>query len=69
MLTLFPLDPVSLPAALTMQVRGDAEAVPEAVADFAAVFGDCGLADWEIGSLERHGFRQAQQSVLGRHIG
>lgn len=55
-LSVFPLDPVSLPLALTMQVRGDPEAVPEAVTDFAAVFGDCGLAAREIGSLERHAF-------------
>jgi L-fucose mutarotase len=39
-----------------MQVIGDAEAVPEAVADFATAFSDCGLADWEIGSLERLAF-------------
>jgi L-fucose mutarotase len=55
-LTVFPLDGDTIPAAVTMQVIGDAEAVPEAVADFAMVFADCGLADWEIGSLERHAF-------------
>jgi len=55
-LTVFPLDSVTVPAALTMQVIDDAAAVPEAVGDFAAVFTDCGLADWEIGSLERQAF-------------
>jgi L-fucose mutarotase len=63
-LTVFPLDGDSLPAAVTMQVIGDAEAVPEAVADFAAVFTDCGLADWEIGSLERNAFYERASRAL-----
>jgi L-fucose mutarotase len=37
-LTLFPVDAFAVPAAFTMSVVGDAAAVPEAVADFAAVF-------------------------------
>ena len=55
-LTVFPLAADEVPAALTMQVVGDPEAVPEAVADFAVVFTDHGLADCEIGNLERHDF-------------
>jgi L-fucose mutarotase len=56
LLTLFPLDASSVPAAFTMEVVGDPEAVPEPVAEFAAVFTDHGLGDTEIGHLERHAF-------------
>jgi L-fucose mutarotase len=55
-LTVFPLDTFEEPAAITMQVVGEPEAVPEAVGDFAAVFADQGLGDREIASLERHAF-------------
>jgi L-fucose mutarotase len=55
-LTVFPIDAVTAPAAVTMAVIGDAAAVPEAVADFAAVFTEHGLADCEIGQLERGAF-------------
>ena len=55
-LTVFPLDTHAIPAASTMAVIGDPDALPETVADFAAVFADCGLGDHEIGSLERHEF-------------
>src|SRR5437899_2965938 len=44
-LTVFPLDTYEPPAAITMQVVGEPEAVPEAVADFAVVFSDEGLAE------------------------
>ena len=55
-LTLFPLDAQAVPAAYTMEVVGDPEAVPECVADFAAVLTEHSLADCEIGQLERHAF-------------
>lgn len=55
-LTLFPVDALAVPAAFTMTVVGDAAAVPETVADFAAVFTEHELADCEIGQLERHAF-------------
>ena len=55
-LTVFPVDARALPAALTMQVIGDPDAVPEPVAEFAATMSDHGLADCEIGQLERHAF-------------
>jgi L-fucose mutarotase len=55
-LTVLPIDADTVPPALTMQVIGHPEAVPEAVAAFAAVFTDHGLADCEIGHLERHAF-------------
>jgi len=55
-LSVFPLDADTVPAALTMQVTGEPDALPEAVAAFAAVFSACGLADWEIGALPRHAF-------------
>ncbi|MEO5765955.1 MAG: RbsD/FucU domain-containing protein [Casimicrobiaceae bacterium] len=55
-LTVFPLDTRVVPPALTMQVSGDPEAVPEPVADFAATMSDHGLADCEVGQLERQAF-------------
>jgi L-fucose mutarotase len=55
-LALLPLDVGDEPAAWTMEVAGDAEAIPEPVADFAAVLADHDLADIEIGHLERHAF-------------
>ena len=55
-LTVFPLDTFVVPAAFTMQVVGDPAAVPEPVADFAAAMSDHGLADAEIGQLERQDF-------------
>ena len=55
-LSVFPVDTLASPAAFTMQVTGDPGAVPEPVADFAAVFTECGLADCEIGPLERQAF-------------
>src|SRR5262245_5555489 len=55
-LTVFPVDTFVVPAALTMQVVGDEDAVPEPVAEFAATMSDHGLADFEIGQLERNAF-------------
>jgi L-fucose mutarotase len=55
-LTVFPLDTFVTPAALTMQVVGDPQAVPEPVADFAAIFTTQGMGDSEIGQLERQAF-------------
>jgi len=55
-LTVFPVDLDAVPAALTMQVTGDPTAVPQPVADFAATMSDHGLADCEIGQLERQAF-------------
>jgi L-fucose mutarotase len=55
-LTLLPIDLQAEPAAFTMAIVGDATAVPEAVADFASVFTEHGLADCEIGQLERGAF-------------
>jgi L-fucose mutarotase len=55
-LTVFPIDTTQVPAAFTMQVIGDPAAVPEPVAEFAAAMSDHGLADCEIGQLERNDF-------------
>ena len=55
-LTLLPLDTLESPPAWTMEVVGDPEAVPEPVADFAAVFTDHALGDCEIGRLSRDAF-------------
>jgi L-fucose mutarotase len=57
-LSVLPLDIATVPAALTMQVTDDPGAVPEPVADFAAVLTDHDFADIEIGHLERHAFYQ-----------
>jgi L-fucose mutarotase len=55
-LTLFPLDTFVKPAAFTMEVVGDPGAVPDPVREFAAVFTAHGLAEAEIGHLERGAF-------------
>ncbi|MFO1324149.1 MAG: RbsD/FucU domain-containing protein [Burkholderiales bacterium] len=63
-LTLFPLDAAASPAAFTMEVVGDPQAVPEPVAAFASVFTDHGLADSEIGTLERHAFYERARGAF-----
>jgi L-fucose mutarotase len=55
-LTRLPLDAEAQPAAFTMEVAGDAKALPEPVAEFAAVFTDRGLGDVEIAHLGRQAF-------------
>jgi L-fucose mutarotase len=55
-LDVMPLDALASPAAFTMTVVGEADALPEPVADFAAVMADHDLADIEIGQLERQAF-------------
>jgi L-fucose mutarotase len=55
-LGVLPLDTAESPPAFTMEVIGDAAAIPEPVADFAAVLADRELADVEIGHLERRAF-------------
>jgi len=55
-LTVFPLDSRVSPAVFTMQPQDDPESVPEPVAEFARAFAACGLADCELGQLERHAF-------------
>jgi len=55
-LSVFPLDTRVTPAAFTMEVTGDPAAIPPPVAEFAAVFTARGMADAEIGHLERHAF-------------
>ena len=55
-LTVLPLDTAAAPAVLTMEVTGDPRAIPLPVAAFAEVFAARGMADVEIGALERHAF-------------
>jgi L-fucose mutarotase len=55
-LTLLPLDTSEVSPACTMEVVNDPDAVPEPVADFAAVLTDHALGDCEIGRLPRHAF-------------
>ena len=54
-LTVFPLD-IAAPAVFTMEVAGDPRAIPLPVAAFAGVLAARGMADVEIGALERHAF-------------
>jgi L-fucose mutarotase len=63
-LTVFPVDTRAAPAAFTMEVVGNPGAMPEPVADFAAVFTDCGLADCEIGQLERYAFYERARGAF-----
>ena len=63
-LTLFPLDTVVAPPALTMQVIGDATAVPEVVRDFAAVLSTHGVSSGALGSLEREAFYARARSAF-----
>ena len=63
-LTVFPLDTVVAPAAFTMEVVGDPEAVPEPVREFAAAFTHHGLADAEIGHLSRAAFYERARGAF-----
>ena len=63
-LTLFPLDDFVDQPALTMQVVGDPDAVPEPVRDFAEVFTKHGLADTEMGRLDRETFYARARSAF-----
>jgi L-fucose mutarotase len=55
-LTVFPLDTFLRPSALTMQIVGDATAIPEPVREFSAVFARHGRAAIDFGKLEREAF-------------
>jgi L-fucose mutarotase len=63
-LTVFPLDTFVVPAAFTMEVVGDPEAVPEPVREFAATFTRHGLADAEIGRLTRNAFYERARNAF-----
>jgi L-fucose mutarotase len=63
-LTLFPLDTFVQPAAFTMEAVGDPDGVPEPVREFAAAFTEHGLADAEIGHLERHAFYERARAAF-----
>lgn len=63
-LTLFPLDTFVDQPALTMEVVGDPDAVPEPVRDFAEVFTRHGLADAEMGHLDREAFYARARSAF-----
>jgi L-fucose mutarotase len=55
-LTVLPLDSGAEPAAITMAPIDPEIGIPEAVADFAAAFTACDLADLEIASVPREAF-------------
>jgi L-fucose mutarotase len=62
-LTLLPLDTRVSPAVFTMEVSGDPAAVPPPVAEFASVLTELGMADMEIGHLERAAFYERARSA------
>ena len=55
-LSVFPLDTFLRPAALTMQVVGDASTIPQPVKEFGEVFARHGRAAIDFGKLEREAF-------------
>ena len=55
-LALLPLAAAGGTPVWTMEVIGDPDAIPEPVADFAAVLADHDLGDVEMGRLERQAF-------------
>lgn len=63
-LTLFPLDDFVDQPALTMEVVGEPDAVPEPVRDFAEIFTKHGLADTEMGHLDREAFYARARSAF-----
>jgi len=63
-LTVFPLDTLVTSAAFTMEVVGDPQAVPQPVREFAEVFTKHGLADAEIGRLERNAFYERARGAF-----
>jgi L-fucose mutarotase len=63
-LTVFPLDTLAVPAAITMEVVGAPDDLPETVADFAATFTRHNLADAEIGRLPRDEFYQRAREAF-----
>ena len=63
-LSVLPLDTRFSPAVFTMEVTGDPTAVPPPVAEFAAVLTKLGLADMEIGHLERHAFYERTRGAF-----
>jgi L-fucose mutarotase len=63
-LTLLPLDTRVSPAVFTMEVTGDPTAIPPPVAEFAGVLTEVGLADMEMGLLERHAFYERARSAF-----
>src|SRR5664279_227311 len=63
-LTLLPVDASVEPAIITMEVTGEPDAVPPPIADFAAVLSARGLADVEIGHLERSAFYERARAAF-----
>ena len=63
-LTVLPLDTRVVPAVFTMEVTGDPAAIPPPVADFAAVLTVLGLADMEMGQLERQAFYERARGAF-----
>jgi len=63
-LSVFPLDTSVVPAAFTMEVIDDPEAVPEPVREFATVFTRHELAEAEIGRLVRNAFYERARNAF-----
>ena len=63
-LTVFPLDTVAKPAAMTMRVIGHPNDVPEPVPDFAAVLKRHSEASVALGDLEREAFYERARNAF-----
>jgi L-fucose mutarotase len=62
-LSVFPLDTVAKPAALTMRVIGHAKDLPDAVRDFAAVLKRHSGMSVALGNLEREAFYERARNA------
>jgi len=63
-LQVMPLDTFVGDPAVTMQVVGDPEAVPDIVRDFQSIINDFADHPAEIGTLERHAFYEAASGAF-----
>ena len=63
-LDVMPLDTAGGTPAYTMEVLGEPDAIPEPVADFAAVLADRDLLDVEIGHLDRLAFYERAREAF-----
>ena len=63
-LDVMPLDTAGGTPAYTMEVAGEPDAIPEPVADFAAVLADRDLLDVEIGHLDRLAFYERAREAF-----
>ncbi|MDV7145568.1 RbsD/FucU domain-containing protein [Tropicimonas sp. TH_r6] len=63
-LSVMPLDHMSAPAAFSMEVVGDPEAIPDAVADFQSVIDTSADTPSHIGPIERFAFYEKARDAF-----